>query len=62
MHSTSLNFTDVLEIVALCAVVFFPLGMWFAKNLNKIKWLFSAVFRMHTNLKDQGSFKDFMTK
>ena len=24
--------------------------------------LFSAVFRMHTNLKDQGSFKDFMTK
>ncbi|MGN0901885.1 MAG: hypothetical protein ACI4M9_01245 [Succinivibrio sp.] len=56
----SLGIADVVELVILCAVLFIPAGFLLKANLYRLKFFFKIAARFKTNLRDMGSFREFL--
>ncbi len=61
MHS-SLNISDVVELVLICMVLFGTIGFFCGKNFYRIKTIYRFARRLRSGLKDEGSFSKFMQK
>lgn len=56
----SLALSDVIQLIAICAVIFIPTGYFIRHNLKKMKIYFLLAPKYRSNLKDKGSFLDFL--
>ena len=58
----TLPLTDIVELVALCGVLFIPVGFFLRKTFDKYRIIFRISTKFHSKLKDKGTFKDFIKK
>ena len=58
----TLPLTDIVELVALCGVLFIPLGFFLRETFDKYRVIFRISTKFHSKLKDKGTFKDFIKK
>lgn len=62
MLFNSLRLGDVLELVLISGLVFTVLGIYLAKNSDRLKFFIKSAAFLKNNLKDSGSFSDFLKK
>ncbi len=58
----TLPLTDIVELVALCGVLFIPLGFFFRIIFDKYLLFFIISTKFRSKLNDKGTFKDFIKK
>ncbi len=56
----SLALSDVFQLIAVCAIIFIPLGYFIRHNLKNMRIYFLLAPKVRSNLKDRGSFSDFL--
>ncbi len=58
----TLPLVDIVELVALCGILFIPVGFFLRKTIDKYRVIFRLSTKFHSKLKDKGAFKDFIKK
>ena len=58
--SDVMSISDVVQLVALCAVIFIPLGYWFVPKLGAlVRWLHWRIF-LARRFRHVGSLEEFL--
>lgn len=56
----TLPLTDIIELVAVCGILFIPLGFFLRNTFDKYRIIFRLSTKFRSKLKDRGSFKEFI--